>query len=224
MASMSIGRTAEFEEILLPHASLADRCWLRSRWRHRRSSAYGSQHEAEPNTFSGSGVPTLPRSEHGSGARRCALEAPPCRSAGQAKRRAHLPKEGPVRRWLGERAASQRTVHRSRPSCQPVPAGVQSKPWGQEYGRRETSGVKPHESIVLQSPESRSSLAGPSSASGSPSRAGVVRRQSMRELSRLGSTAFPPFPGGMRTGPAIRPAQSFQKRCSSKATFLVSRW
>jgi hypothetical protein len=90
MASRSIGRTAEFEEILLPHASLADRCWLRSRWRHRRSSAYGSQHVAEPNTFSGSCAPSFARAGRWGGVTRHALESRPFRPAGQAKRPAHL--------------------------------------------------------------------------------------------------------------------------------------
>ena len=90
MASMSIGRTAEFEEILLPHASLADRCWLRSRWRHRRSSAHGFPHEAEPNTFSGSDARIVAQTKRCTDASLHALESRPCRSTGQAKRQAHL--------------------------------------------------------------------------------------------------------------------------------------
>ena len=156
-----------------------------SRLLHRRRSIEKRPREAAPNTLAGSGVGTVSRPT----LRKRVASAPQkiVRTTQPASQNGGLTSaEGPsslAAQRVGSLAAKAQQVA-SRMSAGPGRGPIKARGSGWAKRRTEACGVGAPESTSLSASSVALVLHGPSSATGSPNRAGVVRGQSIVSLLR----------------------------------------
>ena len=193
-----------------------------ARLRHRRTSTRGRPHEAAPNTLLGSGA----RSFFQDQARRSRNASAPqklIRAATPASQSDGLTsKEGPssvAARRAGSLAAIAQQVA-SIMSAGPGRGPIKATRSGWATWRTETDGVSALRDRLFPSPSSRSSV--DASVRRRVPRTGPAWFNVKASLNSLVPGLLPlPFRGKWRRYAWTRRV-SFQKRCSSKATFFVS--